>query len=59
MDSITSPKVKTMEGGVGAHSLVHDTSGVKGHVKLRDGTRKNDKKINYSHEPVQTKQHVD
>jgi hypothetical protein len=33
MDSIASPKVKTMEGeGIGAHSLARNTSGVKGHV---------------------------
>jgi len=33
MDSITNPKVKTMEGkGVGAHSLACDTLGIKGHV---------------------------
>ncbi len=31
MDSIVSPKVKTMEGeGVGAHSLAHITLGVEG-----------------------------
>jgi hypothetical protein len=31
IDSITSPKVKTMEGqGVGARSLVHSTSEVEG-----------------------------
>jgi hypothetical protein len=31
MDSIVSPKVKTMEGkGVGVRSLVHSTSGVEG-----------------------------
>ncbi len=34
MDSIVSPKVITMEGKkVGAHSLVHNTLGVKGHVR--------------------------
>jgi hypothetical protein len=33
MDSTLSPKVKTLEGkGVGAHSLVRNTSKVKGHV---------------------------
>jgi len=32
MDSIVSPKVKTTEGGVGAHSLACNTSGVEGHV---------------------------
>ncbi len=31
MNSIVSPKVKTMEGeGVGAHSLARNTSGVEG-----------------------------
>ncbi len=33
MDSIASPKVMIMEGGVGVHSLTHNTSKVKG----RDG----------------------
>jgi len=33
MDSIVNPKVKTTEGkGVGAHSLVCNTSGAEGHV---------------------------
>jgi len=31
MDSTANPKVKTTKGeGVGAHSLVHNTSGVEG-----------------------------
>ncbi len=34
MDSIVSPKVKTMEGeGVGARSLAHNTSGVEGRAR--------------------------
>jgi len=33
MDLITSPKAKTSEGGVGAHSLVCSTLGVKRHVR--------------------------
>jgi hypothetical protein len=33
MDSTASPKVKITKGeGVGAHSLAHNISGVKGHV---------------------------
>jgi hypothetical protein len=32
MDSIVSPKMKTTERGVGAHSLARNTSGVEGHV---------------------------
>jgi len=33
MDSIMSPKVKTIKGkGIMAHSLLHSTSEVKGHV---------------------------
>jgi hypothetical protein len=33
MDSITNPKVKTMEGeGVGVHSLIHNILMVKGRV---------------------------
>jgi hypothetical protein len=34
MDSTTSPKVKAMEGGVGAHSMAHNTSRVEGHVRV-------------------------
>jgi len=35
MDSNVNPKVKTMEGEkVGARSLVHNTSRVKGHVRV-------------------------
>jgi len=34
MDSITSPKVKTIEGeGIGTRSLARNTSRVEGHVK--------------------------
>jgi hypothetical protein len=34
IDSIVSPKMKTMEGqGVGARSLVHNTLGIEGRVK--------------------------
>jgi len=32
MDSTTSPKVITAKGGVGARSLIPNTSGVKGRV---------------------------
>jgi len=33
MNSIASPKVKTMKGKrIGAFSLVHNTTGVEGHV---------------------------
>jgi len=33
MDSTMNPKVKTMEGeGIGACSLVHNTTGVKGRI---------------------------
>jgi len=33
MDSITSPKVKTMKGkGIGVRSMARSTSGVEGHV---------------------------
>jgi hypothetical protein len=27
-------------------------------LELQDGTRKNDKRVNYSHKPTQTKQQV-
>jgi N-acetyl-anhydromuramyl-L-alanine amidase AmpD len=34
MDSTASPKVKTMKGKrVGAHFLVHNTSGIKGRAR--------------------------
>jgi hypothetical protein len=34
MDSTMSPKVKTAEGeGIGVHSLVRGTLGVKGHAR--------------------------
>jgi len=34
MDSIVSPKVKATKGkGLGAHSLAHNISGVKGRAK--------------------------
>jgi hypothetical protein len=34
MDSITNPKVKTIEGeGIEAHSLAHNTLEVKGRVR--------------------------
>jgi len=59
MDSIVSPKLKTIEGeGIGARSLVRNTSGVEGVLELWDGTKKIDKQINYSHELAQTKQQV-
>ncbi len=54
-----SPKLKTIEGeGIGARSLVRNTSGVEGVLELWDGTKKIDKQINYSHELAQTKQQV-
>jgi hypothetical protein len=34
MDSITSPKVKTMKGGVRACSPIRNTSGVKKHARI-------------------------
>ncbi len=41
MDSIASPKVKTIKEGVGACSLVCSTSGIEGHVgNLGSGLRK-------------------
>jgi hypothetical protein len=44
MDSIASPKVKTMEGeGVGPRSLTRGILGVEGCVGARDGTKKSDK----------------
>jgi hypothetical protein len=55
MDSIVSPKVKTIKGGVGAF-LSSQHFGGKG--VCQDGTRKIDKQINYSHGPAQTKQQV-
>jgi hypothetical protein len=37
MDSSMSPKMKTMEKGVGVHSMVRNTSGVEGMLELEDG----------------------
>ncbi len=34
MDSTMSPKVKTMKGGVRAHSLAYNTLGVEGRVEV-------------------------
>jgi hypothetical protein len=59
MDSIASPKVKTMKRkGVGVHFLAYNISGVEGVLELYDGTRKIDKQFNYSHRHAQTKQEV-
>ncbi len=58
MDSITKPKVTIVKGGVGARSLVPNTSGVKGRVGApRWGIGRLTSKY-YSHEPAQTKQQV-
>jgi hypothetical protein len=43
MDSTLNPKVKIVEGGIGAHSLACNTSRVERHVGTLDGTRKIDK----------------
>jgi hypothetical protein len=53
MDSITGPKVTTMEGkGVGVHSFARSTLGLKGVCwSFGMGTRKIDKQVNYSHKP--------
>jgi hypothetical protein len=57
MDSITSPKIKTVEGeGVEARSLARNTSRVERRTKAAGGTRKIDRQINYSYKPAQTKQ---
>jgi hypothetical protein len=60
MDLTTSPKVKTIkEKRIGMHSLVHNTSGVKGACySFGIKTRKIEKQINYSHRPIQNKQQV-
>jgi hypothetical protein len=59
MDSITSPKIKTVEGeGIEARSLARNTSGVDRRTRAVGGTRKIDRQINYSYEPAQTKQQV-
>jgi hypothetical protein len=59
MDSTVSLKVKiTEEEIIGARSLACGTLGVKGRLKLWNGTRKIDKHINYSHGPAQTKQRI-
>jgi len=57
MDSAANPKKKTTKGeGVGVRSLTHSTLGVEGCVGIRDGTRKIDKQVTYSHKLAQTKQ---
>jgi hypothetical protein len=56
MDLTASLKVKTMKGkGVGARSLIRNTSGVGGVLKFRNGTKKIEKQINYSQGLAQTK----
>jgi hypothetical protein len=58
-DSNASPKVKTTEEGVGAHSLARNTSRVKRLCwSFEIGTRTNDKHVNYSYQFPQTKQQV-
>jgi hypothetical protein len=37
MDSTTSPKMKTMEKGVEARPMAHNTLGVEGMLELQDG----------------------
>ncbi len=60
MDSTINRKVKTTEGKkVKMHSLIHNTSGVKGTLEFRDGIRKINKQFNYSHKSTQPKQQVD
>jgi len=56
MDSITNPKAKTTkEKEIRVRSLVCSTLGVEGRVGAPGwGLRK----LNYSHEPTQTKQKV-
>jgi hypothetical protein len=58
-DSNASPKVETMEKGVGVHSLARSTSGVEW-VCWRSGMgiMTSDKRVNYSHKLAQTKQQV-
>ncbi len=59
MDLTASPKMKTMEGeGVGAHSLVRNTLGVKGCVEALGWGIGRVTNINYSHGFAQTKQQV-
>jgi hypothetical protein len=57
MDSIMSPKVKTVEGeAVGTHSLARSTSRVEGRAGTsRWGLGRLKGKFNYLHEPAQTK----
>jgi len=57
MDSIMSPKVKTVEGeAVGTHSLARNTSRVEGRAGTsRWGLGRLKGKFNYLHEPAQTK----
>jgi hypothetical protein len=44
--------------GIRTCSLVRSTLGVEGCAGAPDGTRVNDKQVNYSHGPAQTKQQV-
>jgi hypothetical protein len=57
-DSNANPNVKIIEEKkVGVHSLTYSTSGVRGVCwSSRMETRMNDKWVNYSHGPTQTKQ---
>jgi hypothetical protein len=58
-DSNANLKVKTMEERVEVCSLIRNISGIKMTCwNSRMGTGMNDKQINYSHGPAQTKQQV-
>ncbi len=58
-DLNVSPKVKIMKEGVGARSLVYNTSRVRRACwSSRMRTKTNDKCVNYSYQFVQTKQQV-
>jgi len=52
--------VKTLEEeGVGMSSLIRSTLGVRGACWSSEiGIKKNDKRVNYSHRPTQTKPQV-
>jgi hypothetical protein len=55
-DSNVSLKVKTMEEGIGVHSLIRNTLGVKGVCwSFGMGIRMNEKWVNYSYGLAQTK----
>jgi hypothetical protein len=60
-DSNASLKFQTSKvKKVGVRYLVHNILGVRGaHWSFEMGNKMNDKQINYSHGPTQTKQQVD